>query len=100
MKKRNEGPDQSVEMHKLVRAFVVCSCDNIPLSSWCSRHSLILTAFNPNKCTHAPISIRVSNSFDPDQERHSVSPDMGPNCLQRLSVRKELSNQSRGKIPI
>ena len=46
----------------------------------------------------------MSNSLDPDpdQERHSVGPDLGPNCFQRLSAddkssrywlaRKELSN--------
>ena len=28
----------------------------------------------------------VSNSLDPDQDGHSVGPDLGPNCLQRLSV--------------
>ena len=28
--------------------------------------------------------IRVSSSLDPDQYRHSVGPDLGPNCLQRL----------------
>ena len=27
---------------------------------------------------------RVSNSLDPDQDQHSVGPDLGPNCLQRL----------------
>ena len=30
--------------------------------------------------THA---IRVSNDLDPDQDRHSVGPGLGPNCLQR-----------------
>ena len=30
--------------------------------------------------------IRASNSLDSDQDRHSVGPDLGPNCLQRLSV--------------
>ena len=32
--------------------------------------------------------IRVSNSLDLDQDRHSVSLgfDLGPNCLQRLST--------------
>ena len=32
------------------------------------------------------ILIKVSNSLDPDQDRHYVSPDLGPNCLQRLSA--------------
>ena len=26
------------------------------------------------------------NSLDPDQDRHSVDPDLGTNCLQRLSA--------------
>ena len=28
----------------------------------------------------------VSNSLDPDPARHYVGPDLGPNCLQRLSA--------------
>ena len=28
----------------------------------------------------------MSNSLDPDQDRHSVIPDLGPNCLQRLTA--------------
>ena len=28
-------------------------------------------------------TIRVSSSLDPDQARHFVGPDLGPNCLQR-----------------
>ena len=40
--------------------------------------------------------IRVSNGLDPDQDRRYVSPDLGSNCLQKLSAvnrmlaRKEL----------
>ena len=30
-------------------------------------------------------TIRVSNSLDPDQAQHFVAPDLGKNCLQRLS---------------
>ena len=30
-------------------------------------------------------TIRVSNSLDPDQAQHFVGPDLGQNCLQRLS---------------
>ena len=30
--------------------------------------------------------LRVSNCLDPDQDRHSVGPDLGPNCLQRLTA--------------
>ena len=32
----------------------------------------------------------MPNSLDPDQDRHSVGPDLGPNCLQRLSADDEL----------
>ena len=28
----------------------------------------------------------MSNSLDPDQARHFVGPDLGPNCLQRSSA--------------
>ena len=28
----------------------------------------------------------MSNGLDPDQDRHSIGPDLGPNCLQRLSA--------------
>ena len=31
-------------------------------------------------------SICASNGLDPDQDRRSVGPDLGPNCLQRLSA--------------
>ena len=31
-------------------------------------------------------TIKVSNSLDTDQERCSVGPDLGPNCLQRSSA--------------
>ena len=28
----------------------------------------------------------MSNGLDPDQDAHSVSPDLDPNCLQRFSA--------------
>ena len=31
-------------------------------------------------------NIRVSNCSDPDQDGHSFSPYLGPNCLHRLSA--------------
>ena len=30
--------------------------------------------------------MKVSNSFDPDQARHFVGPDLDQNCLHRLSA--------------
>ena len=34
----------------------------------------------------------MSNSLDPDQARHVFGPDLGPNCVQRLSADNMLSN--------
>ena len=31
-------------------------------------------------------TVRVQNGLDPDQDRHSFGPDLGPNCLQRSSL--------------
>ena len=31
-------------------------------------------------------TLRVSNGLDPYQDQHSVSPDLGPNCLQRRKI--------------
>ena len=39
---------------------------------------------------------RVSNSLDPDQDQHFVGPDLGPNCLQRLSA-DDKSHRKKGK---
>ena len=38
-------------------------------------------------------TIRVSNSLDPDQARHNVRSDLGPNCLQRLSPNDKVNNK-------
>ena len=32
------------------------------------------------------MTIRVSNGLNQDQDRQNVDPDLGPNCLQRLSA--------------
>ena len=40
--------------------------------------------FSKKKCIRN--TIRVSNSLDPGQARRFVGPDLGPNCLQRLSA--------------
>ena len=48
-------------------------------------HLLIfpISTFSKNSIRN---TIRVSNNLDPDQARHFVGPDLGPNCLQRLSA--------------
>ena len=37
--------------------------------------------------------MRVSNGLDPDQDRHFVGPDLGPNCLQRLSANDKIAKK-------
>ena len=43
-----------------------------------------------SKSTFSKISFRklpsVTNCLDPDQARRFVGPDLGPNCLQKLST--------------
>ena len=50
------------------------------MSSFCCRlHKLFSKNFLKN-------TIRVSNCFNPDQDRHSVGPGLSPSCLLRLSA--------------
>ena len=42
-------------------------------------------------------TIRVSNGLDPDQDPHS-GPDLGPNCLQRLSADNKSCFSSKDKV--
>ena len=38
-------------------------------------------------------TIILSKGLDPDQDQHFVGPDMGPNCLQRVSVNGKFSRR-------
>ena len=41
----------------------------------------------------------MPNCFDPDEDLHSVIPDLGPNCLQRLSADgKSYSQQGKSSF--
>ena len=40
-------------------------------------------------------TVRVSNGMDPNWGRHSVGPDLGPNCLQMLSADVEKEGVNR-----
>ena len=63
---------------------------------WVILHAFLLSAdFSQNQLFDLKInflknslrnSIKVSNSLDPDQAQRFVGPDLGPNCLQRLSA--------------
>ena len=43
-------------------------------------------------------TIKVSESLDPDQARHFVGLDLGPNYLQRLSA--DLTSKQRAKVGV
>ena len=45
----------------------------------------------------------MSNGLDPDQDAHSVGPDLGPNSLQRLSPddkSRRLTKQGKSKLGV
>ena len=46
--------------------------------------------------------IDLSVGLDPDQDQHFVGPDLGPDCLQRLSELQKMKNLplARKELPI
>ena len=58
-------------------------------SYWLILHAFLLSADFFSKSTFSKNSFRnttsVTNSLDPDQARHAVGPDLGTNCLQKVS---------------
>ena len=51
----------------------------------------LLTFFKTNFLEKNQKHFKSIKSLDQDQDRHSVCPDLGPNCLQRLSVYKNVT---------
>ena len=51
-----------------------------------------------SKLTYSKNSFRMSDSFDPDQDQCLVGPDLGPNCLQKLSVTTSRERDKRSTI--
>ena len=41
----------------------------------------------------------MANSLDPDQAQQNVAPDLGPNCLQRLSADNKAALASKELNP-
>ena len=89
-------------MNVFIRKKIATSND---IYSFCDQFYMILLMFiitqydiRSNKQTIVPSkdsdqsvypqwsSVNFSTSLDPDQDRHSVGSDLGPNCLLRLSV--------------
>ena len=76
-----------------MRKWYYCSCIPacVKAASWVIYHAFLSSAdfFQDQlllKKKYVKNTIRVSNSLDPDQARRFVGPDLGPNCLQRLSA--------------
>ena len=46
------------------------------------------------------IIIKASNNLDPDQTKHFVGPDLGPNCLQRILADHTHRKRDKPKINI
>ena len=64
--------------------YIIHKCMLGNFSSFCCRlltFSKLISSKNYFRDT-----IRVSNGLDPAQDRQNISPDLGPNCLQRLSA--------------
>ena len=51
--------------------------------------------FSNNSCRN---NIIVSNSLDPDQAQQFIGPDLGPNCLQRLSADTSMQKVKVGVV--
>ena len=53
-------------------------------------HAILPSVFFLSKLAFSKTSYRnitrVSNNVDPDQAQQYIGPDLGPNCLQRLSA--------------
>ena len=60
------------------------------IAFWVILHAFLSSADFFSKSTfmknYFTNTIRVSNSLDPDVARRFVGPDLGPDCLQRVSA--------------
>ena len=91
MSKQNVDPDETAPTSHLIwiyTAFHVCSVFKgltlCMLSNFSCLCRPLLTFFKNNFSFMN--AFRVSNGLDPDQDRQSVGPELGPNCLQMLSA--------------
>ena len=70
-------------MNNVFRNINLCLLGNFTCFFFCRLLIFSKTTFSKNSFRNA---IRVSKSLDPDQARCFVGPDLGPNCLQKLSA--------------
>ena len=82
----SESSDKTGPMPRLIWAYAGHLCNKYQNLMWaqlcfgCSKEQ--------SQCRFKNLAgvPSVSNSLDPDQARHFIWPDQGPNCLQRLSA--------------
>ena len=81
-KRSQISEDKAIDLQLyILDCFVAC---------WVICHTFTVGCGFFSKFTFSKNSFRntiiVSNNLDPDQDRRSVGPDLGPNCLQSLSA--------------
>ena len=63
-----------------------CKVTQLLFACWVIHRLLIFIFFKTNIKNLFIDTIGVTNGFDPDQDRRSVSPDLGPNWLEMKRV--------------
>ena len=81
---------------RIIQYYFVFACWVI-FSCFCC-HLLTFQYLTFQKFLSFSNTIQVSNILDPDQDRPSAGPDLGPNCLQRLSVYNKSHSQDPAGI--
>ena len=83
--------------------YIVTMCMLGNFASFCRLMIFVfkINVITSQKClSDIPYNIRLLQSLDPDQDRHNVGPDLGLNCLQRLSandkIRRHQGKRQRG----
>ena len=100
MLKRLHG--ELVALHGPVNRIRIYLCSFVDFTIlhvfWCLQIFFKIIFFLKKKIRN---TIRVSNTLDPGQAQHFVGPDLGPNCLQRLSAdntNRQRVNMQRNKM--
>ena len=87
-------------LHPVCLLWLIWYSSSLTLGMLGNFHAFVAVCWLISKSTFSKNSFRitiwVSNSLDPDQDRQNVGPDLGPNCLQRLSA-DDKSRHQNGK---
>ena len=80
-------------------SFTLTLCMLGNFSCFCCRQCCLFSKLTFSKNSFSN-TIRVSNSFDSDQDRSSVGPEQVPKCLQRLSADNKKSPLARKELKL